>query len=84
MRTNNKKFVNKRKFCFYCKESKSSDFTVGPDYRNTTLLKKFITERGKIVGKSRSGLCSTHQRELGTAVKRARHLALLQFSSHLQ
>lgn len=59
--------------CYFCKEKKNPDFL---DYET---LKNFISERGKIHSRSRSGVCSKHQRKLTTAVKRARLLALLPF-----
>ena len=49
------------------------------DYKDERTLTRFITERGKILPSRLSGMCSRHQRQLGTAVKRARHLALLPF-----
>lgn len=55
---------------------------MAPDYKNLTLLKKFITERGKIVAKNRSGLCSQHQKKLAVQVKFARQLAMLPNSSN--
>ncbi len=52
----------------------------GPlDYKDDRLLVKFITERGKIIPKRQSGLTAKQQRQLSTAIKRARHLALLPF-----
>ena len=50
-----------------------------PDYRDIATLKNYLTDRGKILPKSRSGLTSKSQRALAVAVKRARHLALLPF-----
>lgn len=50
-----------------------------PDYKDFELIGRFITDRGKIVSRSRSGVCAKHQRKLTKAVKRARHLALLPF-----
>ncbi len=61
------------KNCFYCKEEKT------PWYSDVASLQKFVTERGKIIGKTRSGLCAKHQRRLTSAIKHARHLALLPF-----
>jgi len=51
-----------------------------PDYKQFDDLKKYITDRGKILAKTRNGLCAKHQRRLGVAVKRARHLGLLPFT----
>ena len=50
------------------------------DYKDIPRLRKFVTERGKILPKRMSGNCAAHQRELTIAIKRARHLALLPFA----
>ncbi len=50
------------------------------DYKDINLLKQFITERGKIIGRSRTGLTAKQQRSLTKAIKRARILALLPFA----
>ena len=50
------------------------------DYKDVSLLQKFISPQGKIINKKRSGMCSKHQRLLARAVKRARILALLPFT----
>jgi small subunit ribosomal protein S18 len=49
------------------------------DYKDDRTLQRFITDRGKILPRRLSGTCARHQRQLGTAIKRARHLALLPF-----
>ena len=49
------------------------------DYKDERMLSRFITDRGKILPSRLSGMCARHQRQLSTAVKRARHLALLPF-----
>ncbi len=49
------------------------------DYKNVALLQRFITERGKILPRRISGMCARHQRQVGTAIKRARYLALLPY-----
>lgn len=54
-----------------------------PDYKNPTELAKYMTDRTKIIPKSRNGLCAKHQRRLSLAIKRARHLALLPFTGSL-
>lgn len=59
--------------CVFCDEKKV------PDYKDFELIGRFVTDRGKIVSRSRSGVCAKHQRKLTKAVKRARHLALLPF-----
>lgn len=62
-----------KKECFFCKEQKN------PDFLEYEILRRFISERGKINSRARSGVCSKHQRKLTVAVKRARLLALLPF-----
>jgi len=49
------------------------------DYKDERTLQRFITDRGKILPRRLSGTCARHQRQLGTAIKRARHIALLPF-----
>ncbi len=50
-----------------------------PDYKDAAGLGKYVTERGKLLGRARSGLCAHHQRKIEQAVKRARFVALLPF-----
>src|SRR5205823_9072326 len=66
----------KRKICIFCKER--IDYV---DYKDVGLLKKFVSERGKIRSRRVSGNCTQHQRDVATAVKNAREMALLPFSS---
>lgn len=68
-----KKF-QKKKSCRFCTDK------VEIDYKDTVLLKQFITERGKILPRRLTGNCTKHQRRLATAVKTARIIALLPFS----
>jgi small subunit ribosomal protein S18 len=49
------------------------------DYKDERTLQRFITERGKILPRRISGMCARHQRQAGTAIKRARYLALLPY-----
>ena len=49
------------------------------DYKDSAKLRKFISERGKILPRRISGICAKHQRELNTAIKRARQVALLPY-----
>ncbi len=49
------------------------------DYKDERTISRFTTERGKILPARLSGMCARHQRQLSTAIKRARHLALLPF-----
>jgi small subunit ribosomal protein S18 len=59
--------------CLYCHKNKQ------PDYKETEILAKFVSDRGKIMSRSKSGVCAKHQRRLAVEIKRARHLALLPF-----
>jgi small subunit ribosomal protein S18 len=68
----------KKKYCKLCLEK------VGTiDYKDEKRLGRFITDRGKIVPRRVSGTCARHQKQLTTAIKRARILALLPFSSDI-
>ncbi len=49
------------------------------DYKDDRTLQRFITDRGKILPRRISGSCARHQRQIGTAITRARHIALLPF-----
>jgi len=61
--------------CPYCQKK------VNPHFMDITGLKAYLTERGKIQGKDRTGLCSKHQRRVTGEIKRARFLSLLPFVS---
>ncbi len=54
-----------------------------PNYKEYEDLKRFVTERARIVSRGRTGLCSKHQRKLSIAIKRARHLGLLPFRAQV-
>ena len=66
----------KRKVCVFCK-----DKTPYVDYKDTALLRKFISDRGKIRARRVSGNCRQHQREVAIAVKNSREMALLPYTS---
>ena len=66
------RYVPKRKFCSFCK-----DKTEVIDYKEPEKLRLYISDRGKIEPRRKSGTCAKHQRLLASAIKRARHLALL-------
>ncbi len=66
----------KRKVCIFC-----ADKVAEIDYKDTFKLRKFISEKSKIVPRRISGNCAKHQREVTEAIKRARHIALLPFTS---
>ena len=69
------KFFRRRKFCKFTAEG-----IVEVDYKDLDILKSFITETGKIVPSRITGTKAKYQRQLATAIKRARFLALLPFS----
>jgi len=62
--------------CYFCKRNINEI-----DFKETSLLKRFISGLGKIRAKTKTGLCSTHQRKTAKAIKRARHLGLLSATS---
>jgi len=66
----------KKKVCIFCKEKISS-----VDYKDTALLRKYISDRGKIRARRVSGNCTQHQRDVAIAVKNAREVALLPYTS---
>lgn len=66
----------RRKVCAFCVEKVDVI-----DYKDVAKLRRYISERGKILPRRVTGTCAHHQRELTVAIKRARHLALLPFSS---
>ncbi len=68
-------FVSRKKYCRFC-----ADSSIKIDYKDIRLLRYYVSEKGKIVPKRISGTCSSHQRELSTAIKRARNIALLPFA----
>ena len=67
----------RRRGCAFC-----SDEALTIDYKDPQALKYFVTERGKIVPRRISGACAKHQREIQVAIKRARNIALLPFTSN--
>jgi small subunit ribosomal protein S18 len=68
------KYIPKRKVCFFCR-----DKVEYIDYKDPAKLRPYTSDRGKISPRRKSGVCAKHQRALATAIKRARHLALLPF-----
>ncbi len=63
----------KKKVCFFCENNKK------PTYTDSQTLRKFMSDRSRIVSHLRSGVCSKHQRGVSKEIKHARHLALLPF-----
>jgi small subunit ribosomal protein S18 len=66
----------KRKFCQFCKDKVDR-----VDYKDVVTLRKFVSERGKIRARRVTGNCVQHQRDVASAVKSAREMALLPYSS---
>ena len=66
----------KKRVCSFC-----VDKVVHIDYKEVFKLRKYITERGKILPRRISGNCAKHQRQVTIAIKRARHIALLPFTA---
>lgn len=66
----------RRKVCSFCVDKVDTI-----DYKDISKLRRFISERAKILPRRVTGTCAHHQRELTVAIKRARHLALLPYSS---
>ena len=67
-------FPRRKKFCRFCK-----DKTYVIDYRNLNTLERMINERGKILSRRITGNCARHQREVCSAIKRARFLSLIPY-----
>jgi small subunit ribosomal protein S18 len=70
-----RKSMGRRRSCKFC-----SDEAIHIDYKDASLLKYFITDRGKLVPRRLSGNCAKHQRAIAGAVNRARMLALMPFA----
>ncbi|MEG0804359.1 MAG: 30S ribosomal protein S18 [Pygmaiobacter sp.] len=66
----------RKKVCSFC-----VDRVDNIDYKDIVKLRKYVSERSKIIPRRVTGTCAQHQRELTTAIKRARHLALLPYVS---
>jgi small subunit ribosomal protein S18 len=71
-----RKFFRRKKVCKFCVE-KIDDI----NYKDVRLLQGFVAERGKIVPRRLTGVCTPHQRRLTAAIKRARNIALLPFAA---
>lgn len=73
-------YASKRKVCSFCSEN-----TAVIDYKDISRLRQYISATGKIERRRKTGTCAKHQRTLATAIKRARHLALLPYvSGHIR
>jgi small subunit ribosomal protein S18 len=71
-----KQYFRRRKVCKFCSEK--IDVI---DYKDVRMVSEFVAERGKILPRRLTGTCSTHQRALSEAIKRARNIALLPFAA---
>lgn len=71
-----RKFFRRKKVCKFCTEKIDAIH-----YRDVRLLQGFVAERGKIVPRRLTGVCTTHQRRLSVAIKQARNIALLPFAA---
>lgn len=69
-----RRYYSRPKFCQFC-----GDKTIDIDYKNIELMRRFITDDGRIRPRRQTGTCALHQRLLAREIKRARHLALLPF-----
>ena len=70
-----RRFFAKPKNCQFC-----ADKSLTIDYKKTDLLRRYITEEGKIRPRRQTGACARHQRAVAAAIKQARHIALLPFT----
>ena len=75
-RDNPRKFFRRKKVCKFCVEKIDA-----VDYKDVRLLSGFVAERGKIIPRRLTGVCTPHQRRLSTAIKQARNIALLPFAA---
>ncbi|MDD6315761.1 MAG: 30S ribosomal protein S18 [Clostridia bacterium] len=66
----------RRKICQFC-----ADKVEHIDYKDTAKLRKYVSDRGKILPRRMTGTCAMHQRQLTEAIKRARHVALLPYTA---
>jgi len=73
-----KQYFRRRKVCKFCTEK--IDLI---DYKDVRLIGQFVSERGKILPRRLTGTCSTHQRALAVAIKRARNIAFLPFAAEI-
>ncbi len=68
-------FMSRRKICKFC-DSQIRRI----DYKDARILRRFITDQGKIIPRRVTGVCARHQRQLTKAIKRARNIALIHYS----
>jgi small subunit ribosomal protein S18 len=71
-----RRYVARPKICQFC-----ADKSIEINYKNVDVLQRFVTDSGKIRPRRQTGTCARHQRQLANEIKRARHIALLPFTS---
>jgi small subunit ribosomal protein S18 len=71
-----RRYIARPKFCQFC-----ADKSIHINYKEVDMLKRLVTEDGKIRPRRQTGTCARHQRALAREIKRARHLALLPFTA---
>jgi small subunit ribosomal protein S18 len=76
--SSSRRYYARPRDCIFC-----TDRNAIIDYKNADFLRRFITEDGKIRPRRQTGNCAKHQRGLAKAIKRARHLALLQYTGDM-
>lgn len=69
-----RRYVARPKICQFC-----ADKNISIDYKNIDLIRRFVTEEGKIRPRRQTGNCARHQRDLAGEIKRARHIALIPY-----
>ena len=78
-RRRGRRYTPRRKVCNFCTEKAKSI-----DFKNVDMLRRYVSDRGKIRPRRQTGTCAKHQRQLAVAIKRARHMALLPFVAELR
>lgn len=74
----NRRYYSRPRVCQFC-----TDPTSKIDYKQVDMMRRLITEEGKIRPRRQTGTCAKHQRQLAKAIKRARHMALLPFAGEV-
>lgn len=72
-----RKFKGRKRVCSFCADKKNNEIS----YKDVNKLKKYVSERGKILPRRVSGNCAVHQRDLTQAIKRARQIAILPYTT---
>ncbi len=71
-----RRYRPRKKVCAFCQDKDKKI-----DYKDTQMLKKYISDRGKILPRRVTGACAKHQREITVAIKRARQIALIPYTA---